>query len=139
MRKLTFIMDFLAKLFIKKSCSKLQYNTFSNFFFFMFCQTLTYSVILAPKWRHFDDLFKTWTIDEKIDPYNGFFGQNCLLKKLFKITIKLFWHNCFLTLCPNVHIYIKLFWHNLFFNTLSKCSHISSFWPQKDVILMICS
>ena len=58
-----------------KRCSKLRLNFFGTIFYSHFVQILTYSVILAPKWRNFDDLFITWKIDEKIDPYNGFFDQ----------------------------------------------------------------
>ena len=71
---LTPIMDFCPNGLLKKML-KITIKFFLDNFFSHFVQILTYSVILAPKWRHFDDLFITWTIDEKIDPYNGFFGQ----------------------------------------------------------------
>ena len=85
---------------------------FGTDLFSHFVQMLTYSVILAPKWRHFDDLFITWTVDEKIDPYNGFFWPKCLLKKLSKLRLKFFRHNFFL-------------------HTLSKFWHIASYFGPK--------
>ena len=86
-----------------KKMFKITIKFFWHIFFSHFVQILTYSVILAPKWRHFDDLFITWTIDEKIDPYNGFLAK-LFLKKVVQITINFFCDHFFFTLCPNFDI-----------------------------------
>ena len=104
MRKLTPIMDFWPNCLLKK-LFKITIKFFCHNFFFTFCPNFDIQRHFGPKMASFswfvhnmDSRWENW-------PLEWIFWPNCLLKKLFKITIKFFWHNFFFILCPNFDIY----------------------------------